>query len=96
MLRQDLNDLPGVLGNGVSPLQRPTILLQYLLGKLLWIGKGKLFLPRWRYHSVPGRGNGIPNNPELCPQIITPKTELPPPSLERREDLWVAIYPRAH
>jgi hypothetical protein len=37
-----------------------------------------------------------PANPELCPQIITPKTELPPPSLERREDLWVTIQLRTH
>ena len=46
MLRQDLNDLIGGLTNGASPLQRPTILLQYLLGKLLGIGKDELFLPR--------------------------------------------------
>lgn len=45
MLRQDLNDLVGGLGNGTSPLQRPTILLQYLLGKLLRIGNDELFLP---------------------------------------------------
>jgi hypothetical protein len=45
------------------------------------------------YQTIKGE---YPANLELCPQIITPKTELPPPSLERREDLWVAIQLRTH
>jgi len=64
MLRQDLSDLVRGLGNGTSPLQRPTILLQHLLCKLLRIGKGELFLPSWRDHPVLGRGDDIPNNQE--------------------------------
>ena len=105
MLRQDLNNLVGRSCNRTSPLQRPAVLLQYPLGKLVWIANDEMFLPKERSHSSPGRikrttyqtiKSEHPAGLELRPEIITPKAKLPPPPLHLRDRLRVSIQPRAH